>query len=316
MPVSSLRACLVCLWLGLCLGAMSVRAAAAEPALVLVSSETSAAYVELADTMVADLERGGAARDTVRRMTVAEFEDGERSAPRLFVALGVRAATALAQSDERTPVLCTLLPRTSFERIVQESGRKASSQFSAIYLDQPLSRQLELVRQLLPQARRVGVLWGDASITQQGALEAAATSRGLRVVAARVGSGEALFPALQKVLDDADVLLALADPQIYHGGSIQNILLSSVRVRVPMVAFSPAYVKAGALAAVYATPTQIGHQAATLARAVLQGRGLPGAPQYSREFEISVNLPVAHALALSVDASAVLARMRMLERAP
>ena len=128
-----LRRFLLCLAL-YCFGA-GHPANAAEPTLVLVSSETSAAYVELADTMVADLERGGAARDTVRRMTVAEFEDGERSAPRLFVALGVRAATALAQSDERTPVLCTLLPRTSFERIVQESGRKASSQFSAIYLD-------------------------------------------------------------------------------------------------------------------------------------------------------------------------------------
>ncbi|MBK9575169.1 MAG: hypothetical protein IPO43_22040 [Rhodoferax sp.] len=61
------------------------------------------------------------------------------------VALGC-AATALAQSDERTPVSAPLLPRTSFERIVQESGRKASSQFSATPPGPTLSRQLELVR--------------------------------------------------------------------------------------------------------------------------------------------------------------------------
>ena len=136
------------------------------------------------------------------------------------------------------------------------------------------------------------------------------------MVSARVEPGQALFPALQKVLEGADVLLALADPQIYHGGSIQNILLGSVRVRVPVVAFSPAYVKAGALAAVYSTPAQIGLQAAAMTRAVLQGRGLPSAPQYAREFEVSVNLPVAHALALPVDASTLLARLRSLERAP
>ena len=302
--------------LALCLLAAGGPAFAAEPAVVLVSSETGPAYAQLVEATTAELERVGVARDGVRHMTLADFQEGERPTPKLFVALGVRAATALAQTDERIPLLCTLLPRTSFERIVQESGRRPSSQFSAIYLDQPLSRQLELVRQLLPQARRVGVLWGEASITQQGPLEAAAAIRGLRVVSARVEPGQALFPALQKVLEGADVLLALADPQIYHGGSIQNILLGSVRVRVPVVAFSHAYVKAGALAAVYSTPAQIGLQAAAMTRAVLQGRGLPSSPQYAREFEVSVNLPVAHALALPVDASTLLARLRSLERAP
>ena len=293
-----------------------VGARAAEPSVVLVSSELSPAYVELADALIAELERGGLARDAVRRLTAAEFVAQERPTPALFVTLGLRAATVLAQSDDRVPVLCTLLPRASFERMLLETGRKASSHFSAIYLDQPLSRQLDLVRLMLPQARRIGVLWGESSVSQQAALDTAAASRGLRVVSARVDADEPLFPALRKVLDESDVLLALADPQIYHGGTIQNILMTSVRARVAMVAFSPAYVRAGALAAVHVTPAQIGQQAGGLARAVLQGRALPGAPLYSREFEVSVNAPVAHALALSLDPVALAARLRLLERAP
>ncbi len=311
-----MRVCLRWLIGWLCLLLAMALARAADPGVVLVSSEHSPAYVELADALVAELERGGVSRDAVRRMTAAEFVARERPAPTLFVALGVRAATVLAQHDDRVPVLCTLLPRASFERILAESGRKVSSQFSAIYLDQPLSRQLDMVRLMLPRARRVGVVWGDVSVAQQAALDAAAASRGLRVVSARVGPSEALFAALTKVLGDSDVLLALADPQIYHGGTIQNILMTSVRVRVPMVAFSPAYVRAGALAAVYVTPTQLGVQAGGLARAVLQGRALPGAAQYSREFEVSVNTPVAHALTLSLDAAALTARLRLLERSP
>ena len=311
-----MRVCLRWLSAWLCLALAMLGAQAGEPSVVLVSSELSPAYVELADALVAELDRGGVPREAIRRMTAADFAAQERPAPALFVALGMRAAAVLAQSDVRVPILCTLLPRASFERILAESGRKVSGQFSAIYLDQPLSRQLELLRLMLPRAKRLGVLWGDVSITQQAALEAAAASRGWRVVSARVGPPEALFPALAKVLDDADVLLALADPQIYHGGTIQNILMTSVRVRVPLVAFSPAYVKAGALAAVYVTPAQIGLQAGALARAVLQGRGLPGVPQYSREFEVSVNMPVAHALALSLDAAALTARLRLLERSP
>ncbi len=227
----SWRGFLVWLWLG-CSAAAAV---AAEPAVVLVSSETSAAYTELADTLTAELERGGTPRDAVRRMTVADIEDGEPPTPRLFVALGVRAATALARTDERVPVLCTLLPRASFERVLQQSGRKPSSQFSAIYLDQPFARRLDLVRLLLPQARRIGVLWSDETADQQAALEAAAASRGLRVVSGHVGATQTLFPALKKVLDDSDALFAVADPRIYNSASIQNILLSSVRVLVRSV---------------------------------------------------------------------------------
>lgn len=291
-------------------------ARAAEPSVVLVSSELSPAYVELADALVTELERGGVPGSEVRRTTVAELATAESTLPKLYVALGVRAATALAQIGDGVPVLCTLLPRASFERILLETGRKASSHFSAIYLDQPLSRQLELVRLTLPRAKRIGVLWGESSVAQQAALDGAAASRGLRVVSARVGPAEPLFPALRKVLDESDVLLALADPQIYHGGTIQNILMTSIRAGIPMVAFSPAYVRAGALAAVHVTPAQIGQQAGGLARAVLQGRALPSAPLYSREFEVSVNVPVAHALALSLDPVALAARLRLLERAP
>ena len=82
-----------------------------------------------------------------------------------------------------------------------------------------------------------------------------------------------IFPALKQVLEDAEVLLALADAQIYNSNSLQNILLTSFRARVPLVAFSPAYVRAGALMAVHVTPTQLGAQAGVIARGVLlQGK--------------------------------------------
>jgi ABC-type uncharacterized transport system substrate-binding protein len=128
-------------------------------------------------------------------------------------------------------------------------------------------------------------------------------------------SDEPVFNGLKKILDESDLLLALADPQIYNSSSIQNILLASFRAQVPMLAFSPAYVRAGALMAVYSTPAQIGQQAGLIARGVLQGQPL-GVPQYPLQFEVSVNEHVARSLGLKLDAGNLAERLRRQERGP
>ena len=62
--------------LALCLLAAGGPAFAAEPAVVLVSSETGPAYAQLVEATTAELERVGVARDGVRHMTLADFQEG------------------------------------------------------------------------------------------------------------------------------------------------------------------------------------------------------------------------------------------------
>jgi ABC-type uncharacterized transport system substrate-binding protein len=291
----------------------SVRAA---PALVIVSSEASAAYVEAAQALVSELERGGLARAEVLRMTAAEFVAAPPSGNKLFVALGAQAAMALARAPAVAPVLCTLLPRSAFERVLQTSGRKASAQFSALFLDQPLSRQLALVRLALPGATRLGVLWGPESQALAPTLGVLAPLSGFKVVDAGIGNREQVFASLRQVLAGSDVLLAVADSEGFNTHSIQNILLASFRAGVPMVAFSPAYVRAGALLALYVTPAQIGQQAAEIARGVLQGKALSAVPVYPHGFSISVNAHVARSLGLDLDAGALSTQLSRREVMP
>jgi ABC-type uncharacterized transport system substrate-binding protein len=279
---------------------------------VIVSSERSAAYVEAADALVRELERNGLSRYEMLQLTAAEFPAAGPLAPKLFVALGSVAASALAKSATGVPVLSTLLPRSSYERILQLSGRKSSPQFSALYLDQPLSRQLDLIRLALPSARHLGVLWGMESQSQSATLKTLANGRGLELVEASVGHDESVFPRLKQVLEDADVLLAVADPQVYNSNSLQNILLASFRAQVPMVAFSPAYVRAGALLALHATPSQLGQQAGAMGWGMLQNKALPASPLYSRDFTVTVNEHVARSLGLALDGTAL--RERLLRR--
>jgi ABC-type uncharacterized transport system substrate-binding protein len=301
--------------LSLCLFISTGTCVHAALTVVIVSSERSAPYVEATEALISELERGGLSRYDMLQLTAQEWSSAGSLKPRIFVALGTDAANALAKAAPGAPVLCTLLPRSSFERVLLAGGRKASSQFSALYLDQPLSRQLELIRQALPAARRLGVLWGPESQSQAPALKTSAQAVGLVLAEAVVGRDESLFSSLKRILEDADVLLAVADPQVYNSSSIQNILLASFRAKVPLVAFSPAYVRAGALFALHVTPTQIGRQAATMARGVLQGKALPASPVYSQDFSVSVNEHVARSLDLTLDGEALRAHLRSREGA-
>ncbi len=306
-----LRYLILIAWLALYTGP-----ALAAATVVVVSSERGGAYSEAAEALLGELEREGLPRQEVLHVVATEWSAAGALSPRLFVALGTQAADVLARSELRAPMLATLLPRASFEHILRLSGRKPSSQFSALYLDQPLSRQLELARLALPGVNRIGVLWGPQSSEPVLALKALADAKGLQLADVEVAPPQPLFPALRRVLAQADLLLALPDPQVYSSASIQNILLTSFRVKVPVMAFSPAYVRAGALLAVYVTPAQIGFQAAAMAHDFLQGKALPAAPIYSSDFQVAVNEHVARSLGLALDAELLRQRLRRSEAKP
>jgi ABC-type uncharacterized transport system substrate-binding protein len=240
---------------------------------------------------------------------------GVAQGARVWITLGSAALAGALQREGRPPLVSALIPRQGFERLLREYAEKSAAPALAVYLDQPFGRQIDLVRLALPDARKIGALWGPESIAQQAGLLSAAQARGMRVVAGGISGADTLFEGLKPVLGDADVLLAVADPQVFNGATITNILLATYRDRMPVIAFSPGYVKAGALMAVYSTPRQIGLQAGAMARAVAQGGAMPTS-QYPAEFSVVVNAHVARSLGLSLDESSLNERMHRLERRP
>ncbi len=277
--------------------------AVAAPLVWVAMAEEGGAHAEAAAVLQAELA-GKAEISAARWQTLF---DGKAVMPDLIVTVGVAALDGtlerLAQKDvpwARIPVLATLLPQAVFDARLA-SGPVVQRPFSAVVLDQPLGRQMALIKRALPRRQLVGVLVGAQSQPLLGGLDKEARARGLVLVSApTIGAPEMIYPALKLVLNDAEVILALPDPMVYHGASLQNILLTTYRARVPLVAFSPAYVKAGAVLAVYSTPAQVARRAVEMIGNWLAGRSLPP-PQMPREFSVMVNAKVAASLGLQID---------------
>jgi len=292
--------------------------ALAAPRLWVALTETGGAYGEAGALLQQEL----AGRFDVSLAPWTTLFARQDEVPQLIVTVGVAALDgvleALPQRGpawQRIPLLAVMVPQAIFAARRAVGPVLQQRAYSAVVLDQPLARQLALIRRALPQTQRVGVLAGPLTRPFVHDLKQAARPLGMTVhPSPAIDAVEDIYPALQQTLEATDVILALPDPLIYNPGSLQNILLTTYRARKPLVAYSPAYVRAGAILAVYSTPAQVARSAAEMLRHWQPGRGLPP-PQSPREFEVAMNARVTASLGLPVDPAAQIATdLRQLEQ--
>ncbi len=290
--------CAVLLGMAACL----VATASSGATVAVVLSEEGGAYTEVAEKIRASLTR-----DTVHVLPLAAAREHlNRLGADFAVAVGVAASQLLAE-ERQTPVLSVLVPRAAFEQVAKERGRHDTRGFSAIYLDQPYVRQFQLIRLLFPEKQDVGVLLGPSTLGQLPLLRSAAKQTRFELAVEKVEREADVIPALNRLLPNSSVFFAFPDPLVHNRATIQGVLLTTYRHRVPVVGFSVNYVRAGALVAVYTSPTQIGQQAAEIiqAAAAERGRALP-APRHPRYFSVATNTQVARSLGLEIEGEASL----------
>jgi hypothetical protein len=150
--------------------------------------------------------------------------------------------------DTRGPT--TLVLRISRLQARQRLGNAQPPHLSLLWSDPPLGRQLQLIRRILPQARRVGVLFDQHSEFLLDELNLAAKPLKLKIVSQRWDNTVDSRP-LQSVLKNSDVLLGLDDPDLYNPKTAKNLLLSSYARQVALIGPNAAFVRAGSLASSY-----------------------------------------------------------------
>lgn len=260
--------------------------------IALLLSENSGPYAEFATTFTRALDD-----ERWKITTISKAPPPERTD--LIVSAGAEAFRLALASTGKAPIIATLLPRQTYEKILVEAGRNRSrSRVTAIYLDQPPSRQAAFLRQLLPEQKRIGILFSNETRDQITPYRQAFTNVGLTMESEESNTFSTLLPTITTLLSRAQVLLAIPDSTIYKRDNIKAILVTSYRHQRPIVAFSAPFVSAGALAALYSTPAQIARQTATLIANSGANLILPP-PMPPSQFAIAINENVASALGLN-----------------
>lgn len=283
-----------------CILLLQFKCAIAEPfKLTIVLSEEGGAYLEYSNVLEALLVN--------KNVTLKVIEAGKPLPETdLVVAAGMKAVSAMAR-EKPVAMLAVLVPREGFNKLANErpgQEKSAARLYSAIYLDQPYKRQLDLISAVLPHVRSIGVLYSE-STKELNILRSLVQTRKLVLHERSSVDAANLYKNLHSILLGSDVLLALPNPEIYNASTIRNILLASYRNKVPLIGFSPAYVKAGALCAVFSTPEQIAKQSLNFVQEYMSTGWLPAA-QSPKEFDVAINEQVAHSLGIDIKSASQL----------
>lgn len=224
---------------------------------------------------------------------------------RLVVCIGTSSTSTVLSLDTGLPVYSVAIPRLSFDKLKSPEASSSSNiqprHFNALYLDQPVERRLDLIAEILPGAKKIGLLLGPASQAYKNTIHHEVDHRQWQLLSAEVSQQSQIVGSLDKILDSSDVMLGLVDPLVFNRTSSRKILLTAYRWRVPLIGISAAYVRAGALAAVSSTPSQLGRQLAEiLDRYIRAGGSKIPASQFPKYFDVSINFQVAESLGLHI----------------
>lgn len=219
---------------------------------------------------------------------------------RFAVAVGTRAAVSLCTRNLAMPLLLSLIPKTTYDLSLEPMCGANTKPRTALFLDQPLERQVAALRLALPHYQRAAVILGPSTRLQKDAIAALLRKFNLEAEIVDVDDVNNVFYSLERLADRLTFLLAVPDPMVFNSKTAPHILLAAYRYGMPVVGYSENYVKAGALLAVHSSPEQLGQQAGELiARALKSPKLLLPTTQPPKYYSVSINHQVARSLGLS-----------------
>lgn len=214
--------------------------------------------------------------------------------PSLIITLGYQAALEKEKLAPDIPVI------HSYITSIQLNDKCISNKCYKLLLDQPLSRYITFTQAILP-TDKIALL--NSSGNQLDGEQLKTISRKTRVQLEQriIVKDENPVNVVRSLLKNNDALLSLPDPSVYNQQTLKGILLSSYRLGKPVISYSPAHVKSGALAAIYTNPEQIGTQLAKLVKTLIDSsKDSDHQLFFANDFEIAINHRVANSLNLEL----------------
>ena len=231
-----------------------------------------------------------------------------RTKPAVIASIVTQATLAARDATTTIPIVMVGVGDPVAAGIVGNLARPGGNVTgTAVLFHAAIAKQVELVRQLLPQAKRLDVLWNPANVVfqQQMLGEALIAASRHRLVANPLGvrSRDDLEQALAAGrAEPRDALLVLTDP-LFNTALLARITELAVANRVPTIASWRVYAEAGLLASYGPDFDATARRAAVYVQKILRGARPGDLPvEQPTKFELVFNAKTAEALGLAIPA--------------
>ena len=202
----------------------------------------------------------------------------EESNPHLIHTIGTNATRLIKNTFKNRPVVFSMVLNPVTSGLVKEMMFPGAN-ITGASMDVPLNIQFSRIKKMMPKVKRVGVIYSES---ETGILvrkaERAAKDVGIKLVKKAVASAGDVPGMLKDLIHEVDFIWSVADSNVFTRETIREFLIVTLREKVPFMGISPAFVKAGALAAFQLEAAHIGRQAASIADNILRGALPSGTP--------------------------------------
>ena len=213
----------------------------------------------------------------------------------LILTVGTEATAAVSRKITDIPIVFTMV-------LNPESILTPRPDIVGASLNIPVELQFNMIKEILPTAENVGIIYDPAR--NAGFVEkiaAFAEKFHLQIKSFPVTSQKDIPKALEQLDEEADVLWGIVDNTVYTSQTAKFVIRDTVEKHIPFIGISASYVKAGALCALVFDNQDIGRQAAELARQILSGTPASELQTTTPEkIAIAINLRTAEIIGVTI----------------
>jgi putative ABC transport system substrate-binding protein len=238
---------------------------------------------------------------------VEDIEKIRAFKPDLILTVGSRATSVILKNFQDTPVVFSMVLYPVASEFVS-SIDKPGDNVTGAAVDVPIERQLRTLSKIVPNLKRVGVLYSpEETLPVIEEAKRIAKSMNIQLVAEQVNSESDVPRALKKLQEQGvDALWSVADGKVFTSPSTKYIIEQTVRSGLPFMGPYNGFVRAGALVALTADYRDNGRQAAEIAIRILNGVKPANIPVVTpRNVQMAINLRVANSIGLKINPSIV-----------
>jgi putative ABC transport system substrate-binding protein len=190
--------------------------------------------------------------------------------PTIVLTVG-SAATKFAQDQlGDVPIVFSAVMYPAVSGFI-ESLTRPGRNITGASLDIPADIQFSKFKQIVPNLKRIGVMYTDNTASLIPTAMVVARNMELTLVPIKIGDVTEIPDALDSLAGSVEGIWSVADPNLFSPQSTKFILLNCLRKGIPFMGFSRYVVESGALFALDFDYKAIGRQTGEIANRIIAG---------------------------------------------
>lgn len=219
----------------------------------------------------------------------------------LILAIATPAAQASFNATKDIPILATAVTDHAKAGLVN-SMEKPETNVTGTSDMLPIDKQFDLMKKLIPNSKKVGILYNTSEANSEVQLENAkkeASKRNLEIVERGISSSNDVSQALSSIISKVDVVYTLTDNII--ASSMPLISSMCLEKNIPIIGGEKAHVESGALATDGIDYYELGFQTAVMAVKIINGEKPQDMPiERLKETKLTINEDVAKKMNIQI----------------